>query len=74
MAKVVNIIVTEFVRETPGSWHVQFEGLTKPTYIPKEMRGISFARISECVFECPKWLAEKTAKALGTTLDDITTE
>lgn len=70
MSKVV-IKVDEFVRETNGSWHCQFADLENPTYIPKELRGEEFDQVGPREFECPKWLAKKTATALGVDLEDL---
>ncbi len=70
---VTVIKVDKITKVTEKCIHCQFEGMEKPLYISREMRGetCDVINLNEGIVECYQWLAKKTAAALGLELEDI---
>lgn len=67
------IKVDEITKVTDTCIHCRFEGMEKPLYISRAMRGetCDVVNLKAGIVECYVWLAKKTAEALGLELEDI---
>lgn len=70
---VTVIKVDEITKVTEKCIHCRFEGMEKPLYISRAMRGetCNVIDLEAGLVECYQWLAKKTAAALNLDLEDI---